>query len=211
MAEKKVRQTDRQTHTQTDKQTDKRNKKTIAPDLVGDYNKYLRQLLCLPFLPAEHIQPIFKDIRDLLQPSHPEGLHKLLQYIEDNWINGPTFKIANWTVYGKPIRTNNDTEGWHHYLNTLCKGLGRENVNLYQLIEVLHKESQMVTTQAQLVIDEKIQRYQRTTYRQYQQQIFQIWDDYCTKKITAKTLLQRASHFHKPAETTENESNNDNV
>ena len=174
-------------------------------------NKYLRQLLCLPFLPAEHIQPIFKDIRDLLQPSHPEGLHKLLQYIDDNWINGPTFKIANWTVYGQPIRTNNDTEGWHHYLNTLCKGLGRENVNLYQLIEVLHKESQMVTTQAQLVTDEKLQRYQRTTYRQYQQQIFQIWDDYRTKKITAKTLLQRASHFHKPAEITENESNNDNV
>ena len=48
-------------------------------------NKYLRQLLCLPFLPAEHIQPIFKDIRDLLQPSPPEGLHKLLQYIDDNW------------------------------------------------------------------------------------------------------------------------------
>ena len=37
------RQTDRQTdwHTdrQTNKQTDKRNKKTIAPDWVGDYNK----------------------------------------------------------------------------------------------------------------------------------------------------------------------------
>ena len=131
--------------------------------------------------------------------------------IDDNWINGPTFKIANWTVYGQPIHTNNDTEGWHHYLNTLCKGLGRENVNLYQLIKVLHKELQMVTTQAQLVTDEKLQRYQRTTYRQYQQQIFQIWDDYRTKKITAKTLLQRASHFHKPAETTENENNNDNV
>ena len=43
MAEKKVRETDRQTDRQTDrmtnKQTDKRNKKTIAPDRVGDYNK----------------------------------------------------------------------------------------------------------------------------------------------------------------------------
>ena len=141
------------------------------------------QLLYLPFLPAEPLQPIFKDIRDLLQPSQQEGLHKLLQYIDDNWINGPTFKIAKWTVYGQPIRTNNDTEGWHHHLNTLCKGLGREKVNLYQLIEVLHKESQMVTTQAQLVIDEKLQRYQRTTYRQYQHQVFQIWDDYSTKKL----------------------------
>ena len=92
--------------------------------------------------------------------------------------------IANWTVYGQPIRTNSDTEGWHHNLNTLCKG--REHVNLHQLIEVLHKKSQMVTTRAQLVTDEKLQRYQRTTYtcyRQYQQQIFQIWDDYRTKKF----------------------------
>ena len=107
------------------------------------------QVLCLPFLPAEPLQPIFKDIRDLLQPSHQEGLHKLLQYIDDNW--------------------------------------------------------------TQLVIDEKLQRYQRNTYRQYQQQIFQIWDDYHTKKIAVKTQLQRASHFHKPAETTENDSNDDNV
>ena len=42
MAEKKVRQTDRQTDRQNDKQTNKqtdnRNKKTIAPDRVGDYN-----------------------------------------------------------------------------------------------------------------------------------------------------------------------------
>ena len=39
MAEKKVRQTDRMTN----KQTDKRNKKTIAPDRVGDYNKQNRE------------------------------------------------------------------------------------------------------------------------------------------------------------------------
>ena len=39
MAEKKVRQTDRQNDKQTNKQTDKRNKKTIAPDRVGDYKK----------------------------------------------------------------------------------------------------------------------------------------------------------------------------
>ena len=44
MAEKKVRQTDRQTDRMTNKQTDKRNKKTIAPDRVGDYNKATKQL-----------------------------------------------------------------------------------------------------------------------------------------------------------------------
>ena len=62
----------------------------------------------------------------------------------------------------------------------------------------------MVTTQGELMTDEKLQkRYQGTTYGQ----ILQICYDHRTKKITAKTLLQCASHFHRAVETTDNDNN----
>ena len=83
-------------------------------------SKYLRELMCLPFLPAEEIPATFKQFRDLLQPSHPQPLHRLVQYIEDQWIDSSIHPPSSWSIFGFSIRTNNDTEGWHHYLNQLC-------------------------------------------------------------------------------------------
>ena len=83
-------------------------------------SKYLRELMCLPFLPAEEIPATFKQFRDLLQPSHPQPLHRLVQYIEDQWIDSSIHPPSSWSILGFSIRTNNDTEGWHHYLNQLC-------------------------------------------------------------------------------------------
>ena len=34
--------------------------------------KFLREILCLPFLPAEQIPATFKDFCDLVLPTHPE-------------------------------------------------------------------------------------------------------------------------------------------
>ena len=116
-------------------------------------SKFFLELLCLPH---EQIYATFKDFRDLIEPSHPEGLQKLMKYIEDNWMEGKPFSPVNWSIFKIPIRTNNDCEGWHHHLNRLCDKLGHNNVNLYELIKLLHKESQFLTVQCQLVSQEKL-------------------------------------------------------
>ena len=114
-------------------------------------SKYLLELMCLPFLPAEEIPATFKQFRDLLQPSHPQPLHRLVQYIEDQWIDSSIHPPSSWSIFGFSIRTNNDTEGWHHYLNQLFARTNNQAVNLYELIEILHKEALLVTNQCQLV------------------------------------------------------------
>ena len=162
-------------------------------------HKYLRELLCLLFLPHQHIQPLFKDFQDLITPDHPEALHEFLAYLENTWIQGHVWTPADWSIFGQSIRTNNDTEGWHHRLNQLCVRLGN-NVNVYELIEVLHQECNFVSTQCQLVCDDKLRRYQRKTYQKHQKQIFDLWDDYKNKLITSRELLSKISIIHRPAE-----------
>ena len=160
--------------------------------------KFLRELMCLPFLPAEQISITFQDFQDLVLPDHPPAIQELLDYIDRNWINGHIWTPTHWSVFGMSVRTNNDVEGWHHHLNQLCDRVGHDNVNLYELIDVLFKESQLVFTQCQLVCEEKLQRYQRKKFRDYQEEIFKIWQDYREKLITPHGLLQKISARHYP-------------
>ena len=160
-------------------------------------SKYLREILCLPFLPAEQIPITFQHFRDLVLPNHPEALHKLIDYIEDNWLNRTVWNATNWSVFGLSVRTNNDLEGWHHHLNQLCEKNGKTNI--YELVEVLYSEAKLVGTQCQLVTEERLKRHQKTTFINYQQKIFKIWDDYRNKDITPNQLLKLVSVHHRPA------------
>ena len=63
------------------------------------------------------------------------------------------YQPADWSVFRRAIRTNNDTEGWHHHLNSLTDKT--TNSNVFELIEVLHKESLLVSTQSTLICEEK--------------------------------------------------------
>ena len=51
--------------------------------------KFLREILCLPFLPAEQMPATLKDFRDLLLPTQPEQLDKFMQYMEDKIDTSP--------------------------------------------------------------------------------------------------------------------------
>ena len=44
-------------------------------------------------------------------------LIKLVNYIRKTWITSTVYQISSWCVFGQPIRTNNDVEGWHRRLN----------------------------------------------------------------------------------------------
>lgn len=164
--------------------------------------KFLRELMSLPFLPPEEIPVMFQDFQDLIGPSHHQGFHQLLEYMESTWISSRTFPPSSWSVFGQVIRTNNDVEGWHNGLNKLCAKAGNDNknINVYELIEVLYQECQQVATHYQLVSEGKLQRYQRKTFREYQGMICDIWDAYKEKSLTPVQLMEQVSSIQVPSE-----------
>ena len=71
------------------------------------YN-YVRQLLALPFLPQNHIQPTFQHLH---QRANTEQLQQLVNYIDRQWLRHTIFDEPSWCIFGSSIRTNNDVEG----------------------------------------------------------------------------------------------------
>lgn len=69
---------------------------------------FIRRLLALPFLPSEHIHDTFYELSSRASTT---ALQSLCDYIEDQWIDHPTFTPRRWSVFNKSIRTNNDVEG----------------------------------------------------------------------------------------------------
>jgi len=55
------------------------------------------------------------------------------------WVESTVWPPSMWSVFRQPVRTNNDVEGWHCRLNVKAN---RGRLNLYQLIQLLHAESQ---------------------------------------------------------------------
>ena len=96
--------------------------------------------MALPFLPAEHIEAAFRHIEE--HASSGTQL-ELITYINDTWILG-NWNPKDWSIFNQAVRTNNDVEGWHLRINNRAR---RGQLQLYLLIELLHKESQIVTLQ----------------------------------------------------------------
>ena len=120
--------------------------------------------------PHQKIPRVFQRLR---VEATTEPLKELVEYIQANWVYSTTFRPENWSVYGQPVRTNNDVEGWHNALNR--RASGRSEIPFYQLIELLRMAAQLVELQMQLVADQKLSRIQRKKYRNHQKKIFNLW------------------------------------
>ena len=79
----------------------------------------VRKLLALPFLPADEIPNAFQRLE---AKAATEPLQALAQYINNTWISSTTWHPSCWSVFQQSVRTNNDTEGWHHGLNRRAQG-----------------------------------------------------------------------------------------
>ena len=166
--------------------------------LTGAYDKddgthrFIRSLMALPFLPAQEIEAQF----DCIHQNCPPGpLEDLVNYVETTWINS-TYPLECWSIYGQPIRTNNDLEGYHNALNR--RAGGRQNLPLYMLVKLLHREAGLSLIQTPLVSQKKLKRHQCMTYRRLQGKIIGAWEDYSDYKITARQLLQTCSYINGP-------------
>lgn len=112
-------------------------------------------------------------------------------YIETQWINGP-FQLAQWSVYGKALRTNNDVEGWHHRINS-CLG---QCLGVYRLAAEMHKEARFVTLQVWLLTERRLVRVQRKAYRTSQARLFKLWEEYPMQRSAASLLRGCAATDH---------------
>ena len=76
--------------------------------------------------------------------NHPRVLfHELVD------VNNNIFPPSSWSAYRQRVRTNNDIERWHNFLN-LPAG-GKVHLPFYLLIQLLHQESSVWTVQLRLV------------------------------------------------------------
>ena len=88
------------------------------------------------------------------------------------------------------------SKGWHHSLNR--RSGNKVHLPFYLLVELLHEESRLVSIQIRLVSDGKLFRIQRKKYQQLQERVFNHWEDFNSKKISARRLLKLCSYLNGP-------------
>lgn len=92
---------------------------------------FIKKLLALPYLPADHITPAFQH---LLQSANSNQLQQLMTYLSNTWLHNAVWSIRQWSVYQQSVRTNNDVEGkLFYYLNKISCNISYK-VCLLQLI-----------------------------------------------------------------------------
>jgi hypothetical protein len=111
-------------------------------------HKFIRQLMALPYLPKEHIRSSFNRLL-LTVPVSARSLRRLMSYIKSTWIISSKFPVNTWSVFGQPVRTNNDIEGWHQHLNKKAKV---QCLQLYMMTKLLSDEARFVALLFKLMI-----------------------------------------------------------
>lgn len=154
-------------------------------------HSFVRKLLALPFLPHEHIQQTFQTMKDF---NSAEALNPLLAYVEKHWLQSPFWTIREWCMYGQPVRTNNDVEGWHRRLN----GKTGASPPFYVLLDLLYKEGNEVNIQVALVTDLNLKRLQRNKVKSMSARLFKAWEEYRQGSLTTSGLLKIVSVIYSP-------------
>ena len=68
---------------------------------------YIRELMALPHLPANHIIPAFQQLKERC-PRTNEKLLGLLSYFDNNWVNSTSRPPMSWSVFKRVVQMNND-------------------------------------------------------------------------------------------------------
>ena len=156
-------------------------------------NKFCRKILGLPLLPSDVICEIFTVLR--ASAAGNSKIVDLLEYVQATWLESSIWPPTAWSVYKQSICTNNDCEGWHNRLNRKAQ---KHNLPFYVLTTILYKEAQVVRLQMHLMSNEKLKRYQKSSYAAIQKHLFKLWDDYAHGRKSAMQLLAACSKIYAP-------------
>ena len=158
----------------------------------GSVSRFVRRILSLPFLPAEHIEPSFKALREKATDT---TLQSLMNYVGDTWLNSSVWDLNSISCFMRSVRTNNDVQGWHRRLNTRA---GRASLHFYSLLWMLHQEAELVSLQVRLVSEGKLRRHQKKKTRQLEGKLFSLWEGYREGSISASKLLKKCGRVYSP-------------
>ena len=150
--------------------------------------------MALPFLPPHEIAGMFVRLE---AKSTTAPLQLFANYIRNTWIDSHLWPASCWSVFMEAVRTNNDTEGWHHPLNRRAEG--KTQLPLYLLIQLLHQEARLTSLHIRLVTERKLKKVQRKTYRMIQSKVFKLWEEYEAGERSAKRLLKACTNLVGPA------------
>ncbi|XP_052102154.1 uncharacterized protein LOC127735816 [Mytilus californianus] len=153
-------------------------------------NVFIKKVLALPYLPAGHILPAY---RQLTVPPTSPLLHQLMVYIHRAWLQCSVWSVAQWSVYQLSIRTNNDVEGWHRRFNGKANG---NKLHFYKMVPALIKEAKTVSRQVRLVDEQSLARWQRTKYQQSQGRLSSLWQQLEDGTITTSFFLRAVGHMY---------------
>ncbi|KAL8616988.1 hypothetical protein ACOMHN_041906 [Nucella lapillus] len=128
---------------------------------------YCKQLLALPNLPWEKVDPT-------LQELEAEATIEAQQHLS----------------FYRFVRTNNDVEGWHRRLNSKA---ARGQLNLYLLLQLLSGEAALVSVNLTLLRESAIIRRQRKAAKNATGRLFKLWDQLIAREKTARQTLRAAS------------------
>lgn len=157
--------------------------------------RFLRKLLVLPLLPADHMQPAF-DAIVARAPANCTELQQMLQYVRSTWLQHAIWAPVNVSAYGQQVRTNNDVEGWHRRLNARAR---RGDLPFYVTVRLLQDEAKAVHLQLRLLSAGKLRRYGRKKYTAVNGRLWKLWDEYAAGQRTTSSLLRAASRLQLPA------------
>ncbi|XP_041475756.1 uncharacterized protein LOC121424214 [Lytechinus variegatus] len=150
----------------------------------------LKELLSLPYLPADQKVPVFQAMRER---NDVERLEELFKYMSDTWINNPTYPVEAWSAYGRAVRTNNDCEGWHHRLNGRAGG---KALGVYGLVVLLHREAAVVHLTVRLINLKRLTKRQKKRAATAQGRVFILWEQHREGLKSPEELLRACSHIH---------------
>ena len=159
----------------------------------GTY-QYHRQIMALAFLPEDEIEPMFEHLK---AQAATDQLRQFVEYVSQMWIHDQTWPPSSWSVYMMAIRSNNDTEGWHHGLHRCASG--KWHMPFYMLLDLLHQEARLTVLRIHLVSEKKLKRTQRAKYRSLQAKVFALWDDFSHQRKNAQQLLRECARLNGPS------------
>ena len=173
----------------------KRLEFSVAYRKDSKVKELVRELLALPFAPYQEIPGLFKRLRDQsvqlvadlnelnekraddnLPPLCITDLKPFFEYVEKQWITSRVWYPETWSDFFQEVRTNNDAEGWHYRINMYASK--KAYLNLYHLIELLFKETQMNMIKKRLLLQGKDVRSQKKVYMRTNERIKDIWKKY---------------------------------
>lgn len=124
------------------------------------------------------------------------ALRDLVAYIKTTWIESSLWSPEAWCVFMKSIRTNNDVEGWHFWLN---RHAAKASLPMHLLIYLLHEEAHLMTIQVHLLDKDRVYRYRRKTYQQLQGRLHKCWEEFNVGEQSTKKLLSACFCVYGPS------------